>query len=101
MATTALAAPPAAPFTPLPSDASRFSLLIALLQYKRQLCSNISGVILRWQTPGLVGGVALLLVAHTVHAEGEDEMIRIISARKASRKERIRYDENRKKESLG
>jgi uncharacterized DUF497 family protein len=42
----------------------------------------------------------LLLVAHTVRNESEDEIIRIIPARKASRKERIRYDQNRKKESL-
>jgi uncharacterized DUF497 family protein len=42
----------------------------------------------------------LLLVAHTVRNEGEDEVIRIISARKASRKERVRYDQNRKEESL-
>jgi uncharacterized protein len=55
---------------------------------------------LRWQTLGLVGGVVLLLVAHTVGNEGEDEVIRIISARKASRMERIRYDQNRKKECL-
>ena len=40
---------------------------------------------LRWQTLGLnlVGGVVLLLVAHTVRNENEDEIIRIISARKA------------------
>ena len=54
---------------------------------------------LRWQTLGLVSGIVLLLVAHTVLSEGEDEVIRIISARKASRKERIRYDQNREKES--
>jgi uncharacterized protein len=54
---------------------------------------------LRWQTLGLVGGIVPLLVAHTVYNEGEDEVIRIISARKASRKERIRYDANREKES--
>jgi uncharacterized DUF497 family protein len=61
---------------------------------------RIEGGELRWQTLGLVGGVVLLLVAHTVRNEGEDEVIRIISARKASRKERVRYDQNRKKESL-
>jgi len=61
---------------------------------------RIEGGELRWQTLGFVGGVVLLLVAHTVRNEGEDEVIRIISARKASRKERIRYDQNRKKESL-
>src|ERR1700722_320306 len=61
---------------------------------------RIEGGELRWQTLGLVGGVVLLLVAHTVRDESEDEIIRIISARKASRKERICYDQNRKKESL-
>lgn len=54
----------------------------------------------RWQTLGLAGGVVLLLVAHTVQSEQADEIIRIISARRAVRKERNRYDENRKKESL-
>jgi len=54
----------------------------------------------RWQTLGLAGGVVLLLVAHTVQSEQADEIIRIISARRAVRKERKRYDENRKKESL-
>jgi uncharacterized protein len=61
---------------------------------------RVEGGELRWQTLGLVGGVVLLLVAHTVRNEGEDEVIRIISARKASWMERIRYDQNRKKESL-
>jgi hypothetical protein len=61
---------------------------------------RIEGGELRWQTLGLVGGVVLLLVAHTVRGEAEDEIIRIISARKASRKERERYDENRKEGSI-
>ena len=56
---------------------------------------------LRWQTLGLVGGIVLLLVAHTVRSEQEGEVIRIISARKAVRREPKRYDENRKEESLG
>ena len=55
---------------------------------------------LRWQTLGLAGGIVLLLVAHTVRDEKADEVIRIISARRAVRKEHIRYDENRKEESL-
>ena len=42
----------------------------------------------RWQTLGLAGGVLLLLVAHTFENEGQDEIIRIISARRANRKER-------------
>ena len=40
----------------------------------------------------------LLLVAHTVRFENEDdEVIRIISARKADRKERLRYEKERQK----
>jgi len=54
----------------------------------------------RWQTLGLAGGIVFLLVAHTVRSEQETEIIRIISARRAVRKERKRYDENRKKESV-
>jgi uncharacterized DUF497 family protein len=49
----------------------------------------------RWQALGLAGGVLLLLVAHTVREEEQDEVIRIISARRATRKERNRYDETR------
>ena len=54
----------------------------------------------RWQTLGLVDGVTLLLVAHTVAQEepGEGsgelvEVIHIISARKAEKYERRRYEE--------
>ena len=52
---------------------------------------------LRWQTLGLVAGVLLLLVAHTVQYDGQDEVIRIISARRADRKERKRYEKERQK----
>jgi uncharacterized DUF497 family protein len=48
----------------------------------------------RWQTVGVIEGVALLLVAHTVREEGEDQIIRIISARRVTRKERTRYEQN-------
>ena len=59
---------------------------------------RIEGGERRWQTLGLVGGVLLLLVAHTVRLEGEeDEVIRIISARRADRKERHRYEKERQK----
>jgi hypothetical protein len=51
----------------------------------------------RWQTFGEVEGCLLMLVAHTVKEEhaagGPREVIRIISARHASRKERQRYEE--------
>ena len=50
----------------------------------------------RWQTLGLVEGYLLLLVAHTVwDDEGGVEVIRIISARRADRTERKRYEQNR------
>ena len=38
---------------------------------------------------------SLLLVAHTVQEVGQDEVIRLISARRTTRKERSRYDETR------
>lgn len=46
----------------------------------------------RWQTIGLVHGLIVVMVAHTVRFESGDEVIRIISARKADRKERSRYE---------
>jgi uncharacterized DUF497 family protein len=45
----------------------------------------------RWQTLGLVGGAAVLLVAHTYDEEGGEEVVRIISARKATPRERDIY----------
>lgn len=46
----------------------------------------------RWQTIGLVYGIVVILVAHTIRFESGNEIIRIISARKADRKERNRYE---------
>ena len=48
----------------------------------------------RWQTIGLVGGVVALLVAHTYDEADGDEVIRIVSARKAMPRERRVYEEN-------
>jgi uncharacterized DUF497 family protein len=49
----------------------------------------------RWQTMGLVGGIVVLLVAHTWSDDGDNaEHIRIISARKADPKERKIYEKN-------
>ena len=48
---------------------------------------------LRWQTIGMVDGCLVLLVAHTITAlDVEEEVIRIISARRADRLERKRYE---------
>ena len=49
----------------------------------------------RWQALGLAGGAAVLLVAHTVREEGGDEIVRLISARRATRKERRLYEQTR------
>ena len=46
----------------------------------------------RWQTIGLVHGIVVILVAHSVRFESGFEVIRIISARKADSKERSRYE---------
>jgi uncharacterized DUF497 family protein len=55
---------------------------------------------LRWRTLGVAEGVVVLLVAHTIRESDEEgtacEIVRIISARKADKKERARYEqENR------
>jgi len=46
----------------------------------------------RWQTLGLVGGMVVLLVAHSFEQEAGEEVIRIISARRATPRERIIYE---------
>jgi len=47
----------------------------------------------RWQAIGMVNGVHLLLVAHTVDEDDEEDVIRIISARKATQREQKIYVE--------
>jgi len=46
----------------------------------------------RWHTIGLVRGIAILLVVHTGEEENGEEKIRVISARKAGRRERPLYE---------
>lgn len=45
----------------------------------------------RWQTMGMIEGL-IVVVAHTYREEGETEVIRIISARKATPVERKTYE---------
>ncbi|PLR20763.1 hypothetical protein PZBJ_19125 [Pantoea endophytica] len=47
----------------------------------------------RWQSIGNVMGHIIILVAHTVRFEQGTEIIRIISARPATRNERRRYEQ--------
>ena len=45
----------------------------------------------RWHTIGMVEGRLLLLIVHTTQEDNGDEYIRIISARKANRREEATY----------
>jgi uncharacterized protein len=45
----------------------------------------------RWTTSGMVGSVAILVVVHTYGEKNGEETVRIISARKATKGERDRY----------
>ena len=47
----------------------------------------------RWRTIGLIGGAVLLVVAHTWRETEAGEAVRVISARKATPRERQRYEQ--------
>ena len=51
----------------------------------------------RWLTIGLAKGVVILLVVHTLEDQDNEEIIRIISARKATPREREAYENQYKK----
>ena len=51
----------------------------------------------RWQTLGDVGGIVVLIVAHTLRNVHGEELVRIISARKATPRERSLYEVQGKK----
>ena len=55
---------------------------------------RIEGGEFRWLVIGMVGGFRLLVVAHVVRVQDGQEVIRIISARRADRKEKRRYEED-------
>ena len=46
----------------------------------------------RWQTIGMAEGIPVLVVVHTIREE-DVEVVRIISARRADRSERKRYEQ--------
>lgn len=48
---------------------------------------------IRWRTIGEIDGVLIVIVSHTTREEGETEIIRIITARRARRHERLAYEE--------
>ncbi len=47
----------------------------------------------RWLAVGAIPGPRLIAVAHTIRWRGDAEVTRIISARKANRYERARYED--------
>jgi uncharacterized DUF497 family protein len=51
----------------------------------------------RWQIVGMIAELIVVVVAYTLEESGEDEIIRLISARQATRRERIHYEQNRQK----
>jgi uncharacterized DUF497 family protein len=48
----------------------------------------------RWKTMGNVGGLVIIVVVHTYTEKEDKEIIRIISARKAIKRERKYYEKN-------
>ena len=46
----------------------------------------------RWHALGMAGGVVLLLVVHAYPDSEDEDLIRIIGARRATRTERRRYE---------
>ena len=47
----------------------------------------------RWRTMGLIGGLVIVIVAHTYREQNGEETVRIISARKVTKRERKDYEE--------
>jgi uncharacterized protein len=50
---------------------------------------------IRWHTIGSVENIVVIMVVHTLRHQGGKEVMRIISARKASRLERKHYEKNK------
>jgi hypothetical protein len=57
------------------------------------MLDRIEGHEERWHTIGTAAGLLLLLVVHTFRGQGDNEVTRIISARKATPRERSIYEE--------
>jgi hypothetical protein len=53
----------------------------------------------RWQIVGLAGSITVLFVVFTLREDNGDEIVRIISARKAAPQERQAYDQAYSKDS--
>ena len=47
----------------------------------------------RWRTMGLIGGLVIVIVVHTYREQNGEETVRIISARKVTKRESKDYEE--------
>jgi hypothetical protein len=78
----------------------RFSFETARLAFDDPMALSVQDRVVdgeqRWQTLGMTSGV-LLIVAHTWIEEAGDEVVRLISARKATARERRAYAENQQR----
>ena len=54
---------------------------------------RVEGAERRWHALGLVGAVVVLVVVHSYPDASDEDRIRIISARKATKQERHRYEQ--------
>ncbi len=54
---------------------------------------RVEGAEQRWHALGLVGPIVVLVVVHSYPDAGDEDRIRIISARKATKQERYRYEQ--------
>ena len=74
-----------------------FASMAFLDVHQFSIHDRIEGGEPRWQTYGEVSGRVVVMVAHTwSEDESGEEIIRVISARRAKRPERKRYEENRR-----
>ncbi len=63
--------------------------------FREMRLDRIEGGEERWQTVGVVNGITVLLVAHTmVSLDDGIDLVRIISARRAEPRERRRYEDS-------
>jgi uncharacterized DUF497 family protein len=69
------------------------ALLVFFDEFHRTLFDRTERGEDRWHMIGMAEGVVLLLVVHTSKDEDGEEIIRIISARRPTSKERKKYEQ--------
>ena len=60
--------------------------------FHRSLPANVVEGEQRWETMGIIDGLVVIVVIHTFREDDDDEVVRIISARKATRHERRQFE---------